>query len=240
MIRKTDSEVKKVAQAKKKNTNKKAPIKMLVIITLALVIVMGALLFVVNSGGNTTAVEQAPSVEDVPTTGDEDAPVSIIEFGDYKCPACSDWDSEIVPQLYDDYIDTGDASLSFYNYIGFGEESLLASLSARTIYEETPDQFWNYHHALMQYAGQQGSQVTTDLLLDLADEHAQDVDLDELEEAILNQEAMPRIEEDHSVIEEFDVQATPTIMVNDQVIDDPFDYGAIQEAIDEELAAADA
>ena len=228
-----------MAQAKRKNTNKKAPIKMLVTITLALVIVMGALLFVVNSGGNTTAVGDAPPTEDVPTTGDEDAPVSIVEFGDYKCPACANWDSEIVPQLYDDYVDAGDASLSYYNYIGFGEESLLASLSALSIYEEAPDQFWNYHHALMQQAGQQGSQVTTDLLLELAEEHAPDVDQDELEDAILNQEAMPRIEEDHSVIQEFDVQATPTIMVNDQLIDDPFDYGAIQDAIDEELAAAD-
>ncbi|QQK81268.1 DsbA family protein [Salicibibacter cibi] len=228
-----------MAQAKRKSTNKKAPIKILVIITLALVIVMGALFFVVNSGGNTTAVGQAPSVEDVPTTGDEDAPVSIVEFGDYKCPACGDWDSEIVPQLYDDYVDAGDASLSFYNYIGFGEESLLASLSAHSIYEETPDQFWGYHHALMQHAGQQGSQVTTDLLLDLAEEHAPDMDQDELEDAIINQEAMPQIEEDHSVIEEFDVEATPTIMINDQVIDDPFDYDAIQETIDEELAAAD-
>ncbi|AXF56105.1 thioredoxin domain-containing protein [Salicibibacter kimchii] len=226
-----------MAQAKKRNTSKKAPIKMLVIITLALVIVMGALLFVANMGGGTTAVGQVPPVEDVPTTGNEDAPVSIVEFGDYKCPACANWDSEIVPQLYEDYVDSGDASLSFFNYIGFGEESLLASLSARSIYEEAPDQFWNYHHALMQHAGQQGSQVTTDLLLDLSEEHAPAVDQDELEEAILNQEAMTRIEEDHSVIEEFDVQSTPTIMVNDQVIDDPFDYDAIQSAIDEELAA---
>ncbi|WP_160141697.1 thioredoxin domain-containing protein [Salicibibacter halophilus] len=227
-----------MAQTKRKNTNKKAPIKTLVVITLALVIVLGALLFVVNSGGNTTAVGDSPPIEDVPTTGDENAPVSIVEFGDYKCPGCGTWDREIVPQLYDDYVDNGDASLSYYNYIGFGEESLLASLSAQTVYNEAPDQFWTYHHALMQQASQQGSQVTTDLLLDLAEEHAPDVDQEELEEAIDNQEAMPSIEHDQEVIEEFNVQSTPTIMVNDQVIDDPFDYDAIQEAIDEELTAA--
>ncbi|MBB6450160.1 protein-disulfide isomerase [Geomicrobium halophilum] len=227
-----------MAQKQRKTTNK-APMKVLVLITLALVIVMGALLFVVNSGGSTTTLEDAPPIEDVPTAGDEAAPVSIVEFGDYKCPACLSWDHEIVPQLYNDYVDNGEASLSFYNYIGFGEESLQASLAAQTVYEEAPDQYWNFHHALFQQTGQHESQVTVDLLLDVAEEHAPAVDQDELETAIVNEEALSQLEHDHSVIEEFNVQATPTIMVNDQLIDDPFDYDEIQEVIDEELAAAE-
>ncbi|SDI81084.1 thioredoxin domain-containing protein [Natribacillus halophilus] len=228
-----------MAKTKRKNTNKKAPIKFLVIITLALVVVMGALLFVVNGGGSSTADEGTPPIEDVPTAGDESAPVSIVEFGDYKCPGCLYWDSEIVPQLYDDYVDNGDASLSFYNYIGFGEESLQASLAAQAIHEEAPDQFWSYHHALMQQAGQEGSQVTQDMLLNIAEDHAPDVDQEELESAIANEEMMSRIEDDQEIIQQYSVQSTPTIMVNDQVIDDPFDYDEIQDTIDEELAVAD-
>ncbi|GAA0463540.1 disulfide bond formation protein BdbD [Alkalibacillus silvisoli] len=228
-----------MANTKRKTQSKTAPTKMLVILTLALVIVMGALLFVVNSGGSTIADEGSPPIEDVPTAGDESAPVSIVEFGDYKCPGCLYWDSEIVPQLYDDYVDNGDVSFSFYNYIGFGEESLQASLAALTVHEEAPEQFWNYHHALMQQAGQEGSQVTQDMLLNIAEEHASDVDQEELENAIANEEMLHRIEDDHEVIEEYGVQATPMIMVNDKVIDDPFDYDEIQEMIDEELAAAE-
>nr|WP_042420967.1 thioredoxin domain-containing protein [Geomicrobium sp. JCM 19038] len=83
-----------MAKNRKQTKTNKAPMKFLVAITALLVVVMGALLFVVNSDGGSNSAnvhEGAPPVDEQPTYGDESATVSVIEFGDYKCPACGTW-----------------------------------------------------------------------------------------------------------------------------------------------------
>ena len=39
--------------------------------------------------------------------GDPDAPVTLIEYASWTCPACLDFHSRIMPTIKTDYIDTG-------------------------------------------------------------------------------------------------------------------------------------
>ncbi|WP_415183745.1 DsbA family protein [Phaeovulum sp.] len=39
--------------------------------------------------------------------GQEDAPVTVIEYASYTCPHCAVWHKEVLPPLKADYIDTG-------------------------------------------------------------------------------------------------------------------------------------
>ncbi|MFB4159962.1 DsbA family protein [Geomicrobium sp. JSM 1781026] len=225
---------------KRKNTKtNKAPMKFLVIVTALLVVVMAALLFVVNSDGGSNSAsthEDRPPIDDLATYGNDDPAVSIVEFGDYKCPACGTWDREVFDQLESDYLDHEDISFSFVNFIGFQNESLIASLASQKIYHEaSEDQFWDFHHALMQAAGVQGSQVDIDFVVDIASEHAPDVDEDELRTSITEQEYMDELYAEHELIEEFGVERTPTIFVNDVEVSDPFDYNEIERIIEEQL-----
>jgi len=216
--------------------------KFLVAITALLVVVMGALLFVVNSDGGSNSAnvhEGAPPVDEQPTYGDENATVSVIEFGDYKCPACGTWDRDIFPELQADYLDSGDVSYSYVNYLGFREESLVSSLASHKVHNDASDEeFWDFHHELMQTAGVQGSTIGIDEVLAIAEGTAPSVDQDELRESIEQQEYMSEIEREHEMIEEFDVTGTPTIFINDVEVSDPFDYDAISEIIDEQLENA--
>ena len=41
--------------------------------------------------GNFSGKETAINYENEPYRGDESAPVQIVEFGDYKCPVCKDF-----------------------------------------------------------------------------------------------------------------------------------------------------
>jgi protein-disulfide isomerase len=52
-----------------------------------------------NSGQNTFN----PVGDDDPALGPEDAPVTIVEFSDYQCPACTLWHEQIYSQLMAEY-----------------------------------------------------------------------------------------------------------------------------------------
>ena len=66
-----------------------------------------------------TATESAPvrlNTERQPSFGPPDAPVTIVEFGDFECPSCraeAPLLRELIPQLYPDKIRIGDVGFGF-------------------------------------------------------------------------------------------------------------------------------
>lgn len=87
-----------------------------------------------------------------PILGSPDAPVTIIEFGDYQCPSCKKWFLDSKPQIISNLIDTGKANLIFIDIALLGKDSLPAS--AATYCAEEQGQYWNYHDLL--YSNQLG------------------------------------------------------------------------------------
>ena len=81
-----------------------------------------------------------------PILGSPDAPVTIIEFGDYQCPSCKKWFLDSKPQIISNLIDTGKANLIFIDIALLGKDSLPAS--AATYCAEEQGQYWNYHDLL--------------------------------------------------------------------------------------------
>ncbi|MXX21079.1 MAG: thioredoxin domain-containing protein [Cenarchaeum sp. SB0661_bin_35] len=88
-----------------------------------------------------------------PILGDVDAPVTVIEFGDYQCPNCKHWFTESRPSLESDYIDTGLASVYFVDFVFIGEDSNRAAAASYCAQEQ--DMYWEYHDVL--YENQDGT-----------------------------------------------------------------------------------
>ncbi|OCX65761.1 thiol-disulfide oxidoreductase [Thioclava sp. SK-1] len=63
----------------------------------------------VETGFVTPAAAQDAGVEPLPDIiqGDENAPVTLIEYASYTCPHCANWHKTIYPTLKSEYIDTG-------------------------------------------------------------------------------------------------------------------------------------
>lgn len=227
---------------------KKSPLKVIVTITLIVVALLVLLVVLVNRDSESFGREfdEAPSTEGQPIYGDSDAPVTIVEFGDYKCPGCKAWDETIFPQLEADYIDNGDVQFSYVNILFHGEESRLASLAAEAVYVQNPDAYWDFHHALFddQPENQQATWVTNDKIEEIAD-GVEGIDtealMEDIEEALAedveNNPLMDELVIDDNLRNQYEVESTPTIMVNNVKIedDDTFDYEVIQAAIDEAL-----
>jgi protein-disulfide isomerase len=55
-------------------------------------------------------------LDDAPTLGQADAPVTIVEYSDYQCPFCERHFNETLPRLIEDYVDTGKVRYVFKDF----------------------------------------------------------------------------------------------------------------------------
>ncbi|MDX8367224.1 thioredoxin domain-containing protein [Cytobacillus sp. IB215665] len=178
-----------------------------------------------------------PPIETQPTVGKADAPVSIVEFGDFKCPACKSWGENIYPKLKKDYIDKGVVKLSYINVQFHGEESTLGSLAAESVYRHDSNSYWDFHKKL--YGEQPGENhdgqwITTEKLLKVAMETT-DIDLQQLENDINEESTIEEVNLAESLVNAYQIQMTPTIIINSVLIENPFDYEKIVTIIEEEI-----
>ena len=87
-----------------------------------------------------------------PILGSPDAPITIVEFGDYQCHQCYNWFHNTKPTITENYIDTGKANLVFVDLAFLGRDSPKAAAAAYCAEEQ--GQYWAFHDLL--YASQEG------------------------------------------------------------------------------------
>ncbi|WP_197490753.1 thioredoxin domain-containing protein, partial [Brevibacillus sp. SKDU10] len=92
------------------------------------------------------ALMEATDYEGQPYFGKETAKVKIVEFGDYKCPACKTFNEELVKQIYKAFVETGIAQFYFFQDPFIAVDSHRTALFAETVYGELGnDLFWKFH-----------------------------------------------------------------------------------------------
>jgi protein-disulfide isomerase len=81
------------------------------------------------------------------TTGNADAPVTIIVFGDFLCNHCAAFSLRIRPQVESAFVETGQAKLLFYDFpLNPETGTFLAARAARCAGDQ--GRYWEYHDQL--------------------------------------------------------------------------------------------
>lgn len=99
----------------------------------------------VKASATTTAAILALGPRDA-ILGDPNAPVTLIEYGDYQCPFCADYFQKLEPVLKQSYINTGKVRMVFRDLPFLGPESVAAANAAQCA--EDQNALWAYHDAL--------------------------------------------------------------------------------------------
>ncbi|EWG08549.1 DsbA family protein [Cytobacillus firmus] len=217
-----------------------SPMKLIMIITLIVFAMIAALVVINNMKSEqnvSPSFEEGPSIEGQPVLGKSDAPVTVVEFGDFKCPACKAWGQNIFPKLVEDYVDTGKVKFSYINVLFHGDESKLGSVAAEAVYKQNPDSYWDFNKALFDAQPDEDHDslwITMEKIKEVASA-IPGIDTNQLEKDIQSQEIIDEVNNDSALVEEYKVQQTPSIMVNGTMLEDPFDYEKIKSLIDQSL-----
>ena len=81
-----------------------------------------------------------------PILGNPNAPITMVEFGDYQCTFCSKFFHETENSIITNYVKTGKVKVLFKDYIILGQDSMNAANAAHCANDQKL--FWEYHSML--------------------------------------------------------------------------------------------
>jgi len=81
-----------------------------------------------------------------PILGNPNAPITMVEFGDYQCTFCSKFFHETENPIITNYVKTGKVKILFKDYIILGQDSMNAANAAHCANDQKS--FWEYHSML--------------------------------------------------------------------------------------------
>ncbi|RME57683.1 DsbA family protein [Candidatus Parcubacteria bacterium] len=148
--------------------------------------------------------------------GREDAPVTIVEYGDYQCFFCLQFFADTEEMLRDRYIRSGKVRMIFRDFAVLGPESVLAAEAAACAKDQ--GKFWAYHDLLYAAAGrnlqENNAMFTDDLFLTIA--ARLDLDIEKFQSCVEERKYRDEIQQEIRAARAIGVQGTPTFFINGQ------------------------
>jgi protein-disulfide isomerase len=167
---------------------------------------------------------------DEPAQGAADAPVTIIEFADFKCGFCLRHFTQTLPILREEYIATGKVRYIFRNFPILGVQSRWAALAAECAHEQ--GRFWEYHDRLFALA-QHG-----DFLRSRLKSIAAELGLDsaQFDSCLDSSKYLAEVQED--IMAGQGVTGTPAFLINGELLIGAQPIDVFRQRIEEALAKA--
>ncbi len=172
----------------------------------------------------------APTIDDDAVLGDKNAPVTIIEFSDYQCPFCGRFWSQTLPQIKQNYVDTGKVKLVFRDFpLDFHPFALPAALATECVREKGGDAaYWKMHDKIFENQ----ASLSADNLKSWAKSLGYDI-----VSCLDSKKYQNEVQKDQQEGSAAGVQGTPAFFVNGKLISGAQPYTVFQQAIDAALAA---
>lgn len=147
--------------------------------------------------------------------GNPEAPVTIVEYGDYQCPFCGVFAREEMPQLIDEFVATGQATFAYHDLAFLGQESIDAAEAAACADDQGA--FWPMHKTIFaNQAGENRGAFTLDRLRTMATEL--ELDMAEYDACMADDTHLDEVTAMADEARAAGIDSTPTFVVNGQVV----------------------
>ena len=145
------------------------------------------------------------------TLGRQDAPITVVEFGDLQCPACAAASQQVLPKVIDDYVRTGKAKLELRDIHFLGSDSERMARFAAAAGQQ--DKYWNVAELMWHNQGTENSGYATDEYLRAIGQGVPGLNVDKAMAARDSAEVDKRLVEAKRLADIHGVQSTPTFLV---------------------------
>jgi protein-disulfide isomerase len=151
-----------------------------------------------------------------PIMGDPDAPITILEWGDYQCTFCYKFHQDTLDIINEEFIKTGKVKVIFKDFPLNGPDSKLAAESSYCAHDQ--GKYWEYHDQLYEnWAGERTGWITREAL----SEFAKSINLDtaEFNKCLNESKHENKINSIYEFGKQIGIDATPSFLVfNDEKI----------------------
>jgi len=145
-----------------------------------------------------------------PILGDPNAPVTLIEFGDYQCHFCNVHFHNTEHRLLENFIKTGKVKMIFKDFTIIGPDSINAAHGTHCANDQ--DKFWEYHDILYNnWTGENNGWASSDNLLRFAQEI--ELDIDQWSDCMIDEKYSQIISNSNKDARELGITGTPAFFV---------------------------
>lgn len=181
-----------------------------------------------------------------PLLGDPEAPITIVEYGDYKCPACGYFTNSIFPMLESEYIDTGNVKFIFKNFPFISEDSTRVAIYTEGVYKTLGnDAFWSLNKEIYKahndiykqndLSNESEDIFTKEFLNDISKDIFEKEQNELIKDVLDNKKFENDVKADINEAKTVDITGTPTLFINGKKVLDSLNYDHLKAAIEEEL-----
>ncbi len=145
-----------------------------------------------------------------PILGDPNAPVTLIEFGDYQCHFCNVHFHNTEHRLLENFIKTGKVKMIFKDFTIIGPDSINAAHGTHCANDQ--GKFWEYHDILYNnWTGENNGWASSDNLLRFAQEI--ELDIDQWSDCMIDERYSQIISNSNKDARELGITGTPAFFV---------------------------
>jgi len=145
-----------------------------------------------------------------PILGNPNAPVTLVEFGDYQCKFCNVFFHSTEDNILKNYVETGRVKMIFKDYNIIGPDSISASHGAHCANDQ--GLFWEYHDILYSnWTGENNGWASSENLVKFAQEIG--LDMDEWSECFTNRSYSQTILASNEDAKNLGITGTPAFFV---------------------------
>jgi protein-disulfide isomerase len=169
-----------------------------------------------------------------PSFGPANAPVTVVEFGDFECPNCKEEAKTLRANVPTQFPTQVHVYFKDFPLEQIHPWAKAAAITGRCIYHQSPGAFWKYHDWIYDHQ----AEITTDNLktqvMDFA-KTAQDIDALQLGHCIDTKATEPEVEASLAEGRALHVDATPTLFLNGRRLIGNYPWQNIDQIINGEL-----
>jgi protein-disulfide isomerase len=196
-----------------------------------------------SSGGDAANLQEKAHVEkllagipqNATILGKAGAPVRLYEYGDLQCPVCKEYSEEILPEIIENQVKKGEASITFRNFIIIGPQSIPAGEAA--LAAGAQGKGWSFIETWYRNQGEENSGYATDGFIEAMAKYVGVPNLAKWKQEWKGGTYKKQVEDTTAQAEKFGFSGTPSFAIQGpgsegiELLGTPSSTEALEEAI---------